>query len=248
MVCGHKFDFPPPIPLGDDHHSPLHAAIAHHARDFFKLLSWDVITDPDQGYDVNAPLACGDTYEALQEMGTYFSVHVDELNWTQSTESCVHSMSYSELILRMWYALYLNQHLSVTQFEHALVQESTGMKALLEFSIHIHTGYLKQPPEMMGMAYCNKLLKQGLEGAHFDLVQVGPGDKPDVTCNYCGTNNMRALCCLHCKCTIYCNRDCQKSDFKHHKPLCLHLSATQKTVTTVEELTEAKKPAANPTP
>jgi hypothetical protein len=245
LVRGDKFDVPPPIPLGDDRHSPLRAAIAHHASYFFTLLSTGTLTDGD-GLDVNAPLCRESIYEPLQEIGAYFGVHVVDVNWETGAESRVQTMSYSELILRIWYALYLNIRLSVTQLEHALVHESTGMKELLDFSIHVHLTYSKQPPQMMqmmGSIYCNELLQRGLSGARFEQVQVGPGDKPDLTCDYCGDEISKAPRCSRCHCAMYCNRDCQKSDFKRHKPLCLRLAKA-----TDEESTESKKPAAKTTP
>ena len=53
--------------------------------------------------------------------------------------------------------------------------------------------------------------------------------KPNISCNVCSTN-VRTTKCSGCSKEFYCSKDCQKKDWKFHKPLCLKWSGKAGTV------------------
>lgn len=61
----------------------------------------------------------------------------------------------------------------------------------------------------------NKRLPQG-SPLQNKTEQVGK----DVICNACNKVNPKAELCGRCKSTYYCNRECQKKDWKDHKEVC----------------------------
>ena len=52
-----------------------------------------------------------------------------------------------------------------------------------------------------------------VEGCH-----VMPGDP--TKCNACAKKGVKLMVCGQCKATYYCSQECQKNDWKLHKPIC----------------------------
>ena len=54
------------------------------------------------------------------------------------------------------------------------------------------------------------------------VVRANPlsGGMVGVVCSVCGTLSSRIRTCASCQTVSYCGRECQKSDWKAHKPLC----------------------------
>jgi len=49
---------------------------------------------------------------------------------------------------------------------------------------------------------------------------IGRNKHKPTSCNYCQKPLVKAMRCGRCNAAFYCNRDCQKNDWKTHKPSC----------------------------
>jgi len=60
----------------------------------------------------------------------------------------------------------------------------------------------------------------------FDNLTIDSADDERFQeCDYCGSTLGKQNRCSKCKMAMYCNGDCQKQDWKRHKPLCARYTA-----------------------
>jgi hypothetical protein len=155
----------------------------------------------------------------LAYMGPCFGVDKSELNWNQRSEIRLEVMSGSEVMLRTWNLLYFCERLCKTELECALAYGPDAMKDL--FSQGVRLANLTFPHSFTadGMtSLLNGAKNLDLDNVHF--APVPEGGEPHLECDYCGEQISRKLTCSSCHFAIYCKRDCQKGDWKRHKPLC----------------------------
>ena len=58
---------------------------------------------------------------------------------------------------------------------------------------------------------------------------VTASDANEVECDYCaGKTEKLKHRCSQCHVAFYCGKDCQKGDWKRHRPLCLLIEAELK--------------------
>jgi hypothetical protein len=220
---------PPPVPLGDNRHAPKYSAVARIVSEFYELLDTAILLDGNAG-DVHAPLSV-DFAVMEEEYGEkawmelyakYFGFCNSDLNWKEgAARSNGRTLNVSELVLRTWIILYYRNRLSKTELEHAMVQGPSGMEFLFKnaaklaaeiFPVKQHQGILKQALDLDDLVFEQVHVYHKEDGTVYECLE----------CDYCAEDMTKVNRCSACHIACYCNRDCQKADWKRHKCLCTH--------------------------
>lgn len=233
----------PPVPIGDDRHQPRMECITQFASKFYSLFNYGILLDGALG-DWHAKLDPEtDAKDILKEVGKCFGIQdADQLNWTDRSDNKNRSstISRSELILRTWNVLYFLQRICKTELERALVDGPVAMLKL--FVTAVGTALLNSSIERsrnsfspnLDQASAMDLLSRAqnlMETTDSDIIVTFFESIPDSTmsaqtpnqeCDYCGSQVSKdpPPRCSKCKIAIYCNQECQRGDWKRHKPLC----------------------------
>lgn len=134
----------------------------------------------------------------------------------------VRPISSSERILRTWNILYHTKRLCKTELEDALLRGPSAMRDLLERGATLVKMTHDPHHPMVTMVHGILQSNFAVQANFVDLLSVSfDEDLPEfLECDYCGTELVRKERCSQCKAAMYCNRDCQKKDWKRHKMLC----------------------------
>jgi hypothetical protein len=144
------------------------------------------------------------------------------------------TMSSSERILRTWNILYHTDRLCKTELEDALLRGPASMRDLLErgatlvkMTHHPHHPMAKivqgilQSNLVVQTKFVHLLSGDGNGDDYSDVTMHHQHEQPELLeCDYCGQEIGRKEYCSQCMVAMYCNRDCQKKDWKRHKGLC----------------------------
>jgi hypothetical protein len=216
----------PPRPLGDHRHTSKRNNIRNAAYFFYHVLHVGYLFDDNGGTDCNYPLYRNYTDlvepDMLLTIGPVFGIKKSDLVFGERSDHRIRNgkeISPSERILRCWNVLYHARRLCLTELEDALVRGPVGVRDLLERGVTLMEMTLTEPT--------NPVLEmvKGVKELLFDSNQVEftklAGTEPELMeCDYCGEGVEKKERCSKCKVAMYCNRDCQKSDWKRHKWLC----------------------------
>jgi hypothetical protein len=215
----------PPTPIGDNRHDVKMANVARYASGLHKILTYGILFDGNPG-DLQARLnpeyvqSLGDD-DYLASMGPCFGIDKSELNWDQHAEIRVETMSNSEVMIRTWNLLYFCERLCKTELECALAKGPDAMKDLFSQGVRLANLVLPHTFKANGMAsLLNRAKNLDLDDLHF--APVPEEGESHLECDYCGEqiSKQKTWTCSSCHFAMYCKRDCQKSDWKRHKPLC----------------------------
>jgi len=218
---------PPPVPVGDDRHSARMAHVVKVADDFHALLNTGILFQGIRAGDVEAGFSSeyvdmmdGDI---LQEYGSVFGIQKSELHFGVRSDASAAVLSNSDIVLRAWNVLYFSERLSKTELEHALIQGPGGMSSLLKTGVKLASQLFCNPKH-------SHLLNLALPLVHNVVFTALPDDASDqrLECDYCGEAMEKTLLCAKCKVAMYCGRECQRGDWKRHKPLCSRYQETKK--------------------
>jgi hypothetical protein len=140
------------------------------------------------------------------------------------TRNNIRTLSSSERILRTWNVLYHADRLCKTELEDALLRGPAAMRDLLERGATL----LRMTWGQGGSRHPALTLVGGMA----DLVVRArfvelPVDQPELLeCDHCGEGISRKEHCSRCRVAMYCNRECQRKDWKRHKAQCPAYAAT----------------------
>lgn len=219
----------PPVPLGDHRHTAKRGKIGNAASLFHQALNTGFLFDTLDLKDYQSPLS--GTYEDMlgddvlaPPLGPLFGIQKSELVFgTRSDGGGTRTVSPSERVLRCWNVMYYSGRLCKTELEDALVRGPAAMKLLLERGAALVR--ITHPPNDPKVAVVDAL-DGALEDVHFWPVSEEESPLPappevDLECDYCGMSPHQRLQCSRCKIALYCHRECQKGDWKRHRPLCI---------------------------
>lgn len=229
---------PPPEPLGDHRHEPRRAFVARIASDFQNLFAHQqLMRGAISADDIHAPLEQEEDDDdvedddILAQFGTLLGIQTDQIVWGQRSDTG-RPLQAGEILLRACHALYLVERLCLTEWEFALMQGPSAMRQLLSRGCHLALHLVPPDPKFTGIL--RQAASLDLETMKFASIDdlfmasssVGGGGvsvdykKELLECDYCGDPMDKAKNCSGCHIAMYCQRDCQKGDWKRHKPLC----------------------------
>lgn len=228
-----------PVPLGDDRHVPQHRCVSEAAEAFimnmkflFEMFSeaplWARCLEPDyMEYQ---------SKDALVMVGPALGFDKDDLVF--GAPPIGRTMSQSELMLRCWAILFAKERLCKTELEDAFVKGPARLRSLLQFGIFLvqmeyhdtRDESLQGPEHVFAWSILQAVrgLLKGEEGGVvvFKELPIEGETQWLMECDYCGKSVDRKTLCSRCQKAMYCSHECQKGDWKRHKPGCHQYAAT----------------------
>jgi hypothetical protein len=220
----------PPVPFGDNRHNQLQGYAINISSIFHQLLSYGAFFDGEAG-DPHAKLEeCNDSLET-EDFSPFGIKGRTDLNFVDSSEGRVDTMSDSEVMLRTWKILYSAERLSVTELECSIIKSPSQVHALMIRGIVLAKMFKDRQGNLpivvrrgIDILIRAKALLDEKGPDLFGTLQVpaqfGLSQNNGTSCDHCDGILEKQTRCSRCKVAFYCSTGCQRNDWKRHKPLC----------------------------